>query len=108
VRNQTLSLPIALRPLLISANQHDSQSAAGVTQGREDGKIKAQIEAQELRETGYWKTLLNWNQQDPVLSAVEVEAISQVCNLAATRPVPERLAEILMNAKRRAESNGFI
>ena len=107
VSNQPLSLPSSLRPLLISANQHDSQSAAGITQGRADGQIKAQIEAQELREGGYWKKLLDWNQQDPVLTAVEVEAISQVCNLSATRPVPERLAEILITAKRRAESSGF-
>jgi len=107
VKNQRLPIPESLQPLLMTAHSYHTQTRDGVTIHKENKGITTQIDAQKLREAGYWQRLQDWNAVDPVLTTSEVQALATVQNLAKSVPVTERLAKTLMEAKARAENNGF-
>lgn len=102
-----IDLPESLSPLLISSVLYHSQGVAGAKVKQIDNGIEAQIEVVELHKDGYWQRLLDWNQTDPILTDLELEAVTKLARTAATNVPRERECVLLTNAKRHAEAEGF-
>ncbi|WP_371281463.1 AIPR family protein [Dokdonella sp.] len=102
-----LEVPKGIRTLLISPSQYSSQDAAANKAQRVDETIDAQMEVSRLQQEGYWQRLHEWNQQDPVLSELEQEAVIKIARSTLTTVPPERMCLLLVNARKHAESEGF-
>ena len=101
-------LPDSIRTLLIPIAQHHEQENAADRAARVDRGIDAQIEVIRLHSDGYWQRLMDWNMEDPVLSEVEYEAVIRMARLPPRgKPPSEKDCIVLMEAKRRAETNAF-
>lgn len=101
-------LPDSIRASLISIAQHNEQENAADRAAKVDRGIDAQIEVVRLHADGYWQRLMEWNMEDPVLSEVEYEAVIRMARLPrAGKPPSEKDCVVLMEAKRRAETNAF-
>jgi len=107
-RELNTAVPPAVSRLLIDFDHYDRQERGGQRAQRVDAGIDAQMEALSLQESGYWQRLKDWNQEDPVLSEEEDEALRRAINLVPGRPLSEADSRRLMQAKQRAEVNGFI
>jgi hypothetical protein len=107
-RQLDTAVPTAFKRLLIDREQYDRQERGGQRSQRVDAGIDAQMEATRLHDSGYWQRLKDWNQEDPVLSEEEDEALRRALNLIPGRSLSESDSRRLMQAKQRAETNGFV
>lgn len=107
-RDLAVSVPPSMNRLLIDRDQYERQERGGQRAQRVDAGIDAQVEAMRLLESGYWHRLKDWNQDDPVLSEEEDEVLRKAINLPSGRSLNEFDSRRLMQAKQRAEINGFI
>lgn len=104
----TFELPDTIRSLLIPIGQYNEQDSAASQATKVDRGIDAQMDVVRLHSEGFWQRLKEWNLEDPVLSEVEHEAVLRMARMPVNgRPPSERECLILMEAKRRAESNAF-
>lgn len=100
-------VPKGIRTLLISPSQYSSQDAAANKAQRVDETIDAQVEVARLQQDGYWQRLHEWNQEDPVLTELEQEAVIKIARSPMAMVPPERMCLLLVNARKHAESEGF-
>jgi hypothetical protein len=102
-----VAMPPGFQRLLIDRDQYDRQDRGGQRAQRVDTGIDAQIEVLNLHELGYWQRLKDWNQEDPVLSEEEDEVLRRAIIVLPGKPLGEADSRRLMQAKQRAETNGF-
>lgn len=106
-RNSGIGLPPMLEELLISDQQWQSQDKAGEKSKSMDDKIDAQMEVLRLREEGYWQRLRDWNTIDPVLSEPEFAAVVKLTSMPSSYLPKDYECLALMDARQRAQMNGF-
>ncbi len=107
-RGLGLSSPEGLDELFISDAQYANQDVAGLNAHRVDTTIDAQAESVRLRAEGYFHRMKEWNQEDPVLSGPEFEAVCRAISMPPESVIGEAECRLLMEAKQRAELNGFL
>ncbi len=107
-KNLGIRCPQAIDELLISEAQYANQAMVGLKSQRIDAGIDAQSEVMKLKEDGYWQRLKDWNQEEPVLTEAEFEGVCRVILAPPTRVPTEFESRVLIEAKRRAETNGFL
>lgn len=101
-------LPDSIRAMLIPIAMHNEQESAADRAAKVDRGIDAQIEVVRLHAEGYWQRLMDWNMEDPVLSQVEYEAVVRMARTPVNaKALSEKECIVLMEAKRRAETNAF-
>jgi hypothetical protein len=101
-------IPDSIRALLIPVATYNEQESAADRAAKVDRGIDAQIDVVRLHSEGYWQRLMDWNMEDPVLSQVEYEAVVRMARTPqGGRPPSEKECIVLMEAKRRAETNAF-
>lgn len=107
-KGMNIRRPDALSELLISEGQYASQDTAGLQGQKVEAGIDAQSEVLKLNEDGFWQRLKDWNQEDPVLSDPELESVCRFLGVQPPRIPTELESRLLIQAKRRAETNGFL
>ncbi len=75
---------------------------------RVDAGIDAQVEVTQLRDTGYWQRLKEWHQGIQSSALKEYAAVCRIVLYPASKPASEVESRTLVQAKRRAETNGFL
>jgi len=101
-------LPDSIRAMLIPIAMHNEQESAADRAAKVDRGIDAQIEVVRLHAEGYWQRLMDWNMEDPVLSQVEYEAVVRMARTPVNaKALSEKECIVLMEVKRRAETNAF-
>lgn len=103
-----IAIPKAIAGILITEAQYNAQDSAGMKAHRVDAGIDAQTEVLKLHDAGYWQRLKDWNQEEPVLSDAEYEGVCRFLAHSPSRVPSEFESRLLMQAKQRAENNGFL
>jgi hypothetical protein len=103
-----IEVPHALMALLIPSAQYHSQGLAGTKGKQVDNGIDAQMDVVKLHTEGFWQRLLEWNQEDPILSDLELEAVVRMARSSGNNVPRDRESILLVNAKKHAESEGFV
>jgi hypothetical protein len=84
------------------------QDRAGVQAQIVDSGIQAQALVLELAEQGFWRRLLDWNQQNAALTENENRALVRAASTDASRfNLSESVCKQLLRAKLHAEEEGF-
>jgi len=107
-REISVDLPICITSSLISLAQHQAQDIAGSRGKQVDDGLDAQMEVVRLHGQGFWQRLRDWNQEDPVLSQLEFDAVTRIAQRPSTFVPLEKESVLLMNAIKHAESEGFL
>jgi hypothetical protein len=107
-KNLNIRFPDAMNDLTITDAQYRSQDTAGLQGQKVGAGIDAQSEVQKLTEDGYWQRLKDWNQEDPVLTEAEFEGVCRLLGAPSTRVPTEFESRLLIEAKGRAETHGFL
>jgi len=107
-KHLNIRCPESMGDLLITETHYANQDNAGLQGQKVDAGIDAQGEVQKLREDGYWQRLKDWNQEEPILTEAELEGVCRLLGASPTRIPTEVESRLLIQAKRRAETNGFL
>ena len=107
-REINVDLPVCITSSLISLAQHQAQDIAGSRGKQVDDGLDAQMEVVRLHGQGFWQRLRDWNQEDPVLSQLEFDAVTRIAQRPSTFVPLEKESVLLMNAIKHAESEGFL
>lgn len=101
-------LPASIASILISLAKHQAQDMAGSRGKQLDDGLDAQMEAVRLHSEGFWQRLREWNQEDPVLSQLEFDAVTRISQRPSSFVPTEKESVLLVSAMKHAEFEGFL
>jgi hypothetical protein len=109
IREVPVKLGRSFASSLISPELESRQDRTGVQTQVVDSGIEAQRKVLDLVREGFWRVLLDWNQQNAVLTENENRAVVRAAAIAdvARFNLSESVCKTLMRARAHAEEEGF-